>query len=42
MSNEYVRCTEDSLFIPNDATKRTFSSLFAELQADGLDVEKIK
>jgi hypothetical protein len=42
MSNDYVRCTPEQLLEPNNATKRTFKSLFASLKADGVDVEKVK
>jgi hypothetical protein len=42
MSNDYVRCTPEQLLEANNATKRTFKSLFASLKADGVDVEKVK
>jgi len=42
MSKSYVRCTPEQLLEPNNATKRTFKSLFASLEARGVDVAKVK
>ena len=42
MSEEYVKPTENEIMMDNDATKRTLTSLYETLAAQGIDVQQIK
>lgn len=39
-SEDYVEC--DNILEPNHATKRTFTSLMLTLQAQGVDIDRLR
>ena len=42
MNENYVHPEEGDILLSNDATKRTLTSLYSTLQANGFDVAQIK
>ena len=42
MNEDYVHPSAEEILLDNDGTKRTLSSLFETLTAQGVDVEMIK
>ena len=42
MNDEYIKPSEGDIMMDNDATKRTLTSLYETLAAQGIDVQQIK